>query len=93
MLRRIIGTRITLIGETINTTCGTIESVHEDLSTAYTVTCPPTTEMTLKILLRDETSLDGDLTEYSGRTVMHLAEVTAFGTESGTQIGTYYPVL
>eukprot|EP00116_Pleurobrachia_bachei_P004976 sb/3465238/ len=70
--RRLIGTRITLIGETINTTCGTIDSVHEDLSTAYTVTCPPSTEMSLKILLYDETSLDEDLT--SARTIMHIAD-------------------
>ena len=81
--KRLIGTRITLIGETTNTICGTIETVQEDLSTAYTVICPPSTELTLQVRLDDETSLYGDL----NRTVMQIAEITAFGTESGSETG------
>ena len=72
----------------MNTTCGSIETVNEDLSTAYTVTYPPSTDLSLKVLLKDETSLDKDLTDHD-RIVMHIAEITAFGTESGTEPGTF----
>ena len=78
---RLLGTVVSLIGATSNTTCGTINSVNSNGKSVsdqtYTISCPATTEKTTAVLLSDnvmeETSDKG-----SNRVVMNIAEVMIY---------------
>ena len=84
---RLLGTKVSLIGATINTTCTTINSVNPDGESledqTYMITCPVTTEKTLSVLLFDdvmEQSYDADRSWL----FINVAEVIVYmGLEAG----------
>ena len=78
--KRLLGTQVSLIGATTNTSCVTINSVSSELSLqaqTYTIPCPTTKEPTLAVFLYDdvmEESWDKPRTYM----IMNLAEVRIF---------------
>ena len=78
---RLLGTVVSLIGATSNTTCGTINSVNSNGESVsdqtYTVPCPAPTEKTNAVLLTDnlmeETSDKG-----KNHLIMNMADVTIY---------------
>ena len=77
-----IGTTVTRIGATSNTTCGTITAaLTGDTVTdhTYTVTCD-STEATLAVLLYDDVVEEThDVGNYDSAVVMNIVEVQAYG--------------
>ena len=76
--QRLAGTKISLLGATTKTTCGTISKINSNRKSVddqtYTVSCPTTTEPTVAVFLYDETTANGD----SGKIVMNIAEVMVY---------------
>ena len=83
---RLLGTVVSLIGTTSDTTCGTINSTNPNgLSVSdqtYTVSCPATTEKTIEVLLSDNVmEQTGDKTR--NHMNMNIAEVMVYKVTSG----------
>ena len=84
MIVRLIGTQVSLIGATTNTSCGTIDTVNTTdgysvEAQTYTVPCPATTEPTLAVFVYDN---EGD-----GKwNYMNIAEVEIYSQLTGTTI-------
>ena len=84
-VQRLLGTQVSLIGATTNTTCGTINSVNPDRSSVeaqtYTILCPTTKELTLAVFLYDDV-IEESYDKKKGKNwiIMNLAEVMVFAT-------------
>ena len=83
---RLLGTVVSLIGATSNTTCGTINSVNSnfDIYTGnseseqtYTVSCPATTEKTNAVLLSDNV-MEEPHDKGQNWVIMNIAEVMIY---------------
>ena len=79
---RLLGTVVSLIGATSNTTCGTINSVNSNGESVsdqtYTVFCPATTEKTNAVLLSDNV-----MEQPGDDLVMNIAEVMIYKVITG----------
>ena len=79
---RLLGTVVSLIGATSNTTCGTISSVNpnglSESDQTYTVSCPATTEKTNAVLLSDNVMGTSDKNIF-----MSIAEVMIYKVITG----------
>eukprot|EP00116_Pleurobrachia_bachei_P011285 sb/3471547/ len=77
---RLLGTTVSLIGSTTNTTCGTINTVNIELSVeeqTYTIHCPVTREKTLAVFLYDDV-MELSMDKGNNRTFMNIAEVVVY---------------
>ena len=75
---RLLGTTVSLIGATSNTTCGTIDSVSDVRSVeaqTYTVSCPATTESTQAVFLYDDVPT---FENNKWKNVINIAEVMVY---------------
>ena len=81
-VQRLLGTQVSLIGATTNTTCGTINAVNSTLSLeaqTYTIPCPSTKELTLAIFLYDDVKQESlDNSNGHNRIIMNLVEVMVY---------------
>eukprot|EP00116_Pleurobrachia_bachei_P011452 sb/3471714/ len=77
---RLLGTVVSLIGSTTNTTCGTINSVNIEQSVeeqTYNIPCPITRERTLAVFLYDDV-MELSMDQGNNRTFMNIAEVEVY---------------
>ena len=78
--KRLLGTQVSLIGATTNTTCGTIKSVSPELSLeaqTYTIPCPTTKEPTLAVFLYDNV-VEESWDKPRDQMIMNIAEVMVY---------------